>query len=83
MNASVTRPYIAEEVKWVVFMMGPNKAPGPDGLTTGFFQVHWDLIGPQVCDAVLNFLNGGEMSDDINNTTIVLIPKCKNPVEMK
>jgi hypothetical protein len=64
-------------------MMGPNKAPGPDGLTAGFFQVHWDLIGSQVCEAVLSFLNGGDLSDDLNTTIIVLIPKCKNPVEMK
>lgn len=82
-NESLTTPYTAEEVRKAVFMMGPNKAPGPGGLTAGFFQVHWDLIGAQVSDAVLNFLNGGIMPDDLNLTTIVLIPKCKNPVEMK
>lgn len=36
-----------------------------------------------MCAVVLNFLNGGELPEDINLTTIVLIPKCKNPVEMK
>jgi hypothetical protein len=61
MNTSLSRPYTVEEVRKAVFMMGPNKAPGPDGLTAGFFQVHWDLIGSQVCDAVLNFLNGGDL----------------------
>ena len=52
-------------------------------MTTGFFQLHWDLVGPHVCEAVLNFLNGGELPVDLNLTTIVLIPKVRNLVEMK
>lgn len=50
MNESLTRSYTAEEVRRAVFMIGPNKAPGPDGLMAGFFQLHWDLVGPQVCE---------------------------------
>lgn len=38
---------------------------------------------PSVTVAVLNFLNGGEMSAMINNTTIVLILKVKCPKEMR
>jgi len=60
-------------------MMGPNKAPGPDGFTAGFFQTHWDLVGPCVTRAVLNFLDGGELVEGINHTTIVLIPKVASP----
>lgn len=33
--------------------------------------------------AVLIFLNGGQMQEDINCTMIVLIPKIKNPQELK
>jgi hypothetical protein len=83
MNESLTRPYTAEEVKKAIFMMGPNKALGPDGLTAGFYQEHWDLVGPSVIAVVLNFLNGGIMVEDINKTTIVLIPKIKNPQTME
>jgi hypothetical protein len=79
MNESLTRPYTAKEVKKAIFMMGPNKAPGPDGLT----QEHWDLVGPSVIAVVLNFLNGGIMVEDINKTMIVLIPKINNPQTMK
>jgi hypothetical protein len=32
---------------------------------------------------VLDFLNGGDMPDKMNNTIICLIPKVKNPQEMK
>jgi hypothetical protein len=35
MNEELTWPFTVEEVRKAVFMMGPNKAPGPDGLTAG------------------------------------------------
>jgi len=34
-----------EEVKKAVFQMHAEKAPGPDGLTTGFFQENWCFVG--------------------------------------
>jgi len=83
MNNFLLRPFTADEVKEALFMMGANKAPGPDGLTAGFFQFHWETLGPSVTGAVLNFLNGGSMPESVNSTTIVLIPKIKNPQEMK
>lgn len=67
----------------VLFMMGANKAPGPDGFTAGFLQYHWDTLGPSITAAVLDFLNGGTMPEAINQTTIVLIPKVKNPQDIK
>jgi ribonuclease HI len=59
--------------------MAPLKAPGPDGLPADFFQNHWDLMGEEVCLAVLNSLNDGILPENINMTHIVLIPKKKNP----
>lgn len=63
--------------------MGASKAPGPDGFTAGFYQTHWDTVGPSVTNAVLDFLNGGQMSDIMNQATIVLIPKIKHPQDLK
>ena len=77
MNDSLLRPFTGEEVRDAVFMMGASKAPGPDGLTAGFYQHHWELLGPGVTTAVLDFLNGGVMPESINRTTVVLIPKIK------
>lgn len=60
-------------------MMGPNKAPCADGFTAHFYQTHWDEVKPQVCCSVLNFLNGGEMQEEVTKSVIVLIPKVKQP----
>lgn len=83
MNEVLMQPFSAEEVRKATFMMGANKAPGPDGLTAGFYQYHWEELGPGITASVLDFLNGGEMPECINSTIIVLIPKVKHPQDMK
>ena len=83
MNESINLPFTAKEVERALFMMGPSKAPGSDGFNAGFYQYHWDILGPSITTAVLDFLNGGDMPDEMNNTIICLIPKVKNPQEMK
>jgi hypothetical protein len=62
--------------------MGPSKVPRPDGFTAGFFQRHWALVKESVISAVLGYLNGGEMSNEVNKNVLVLIPKVSNPQEL-
>lgn len=83
MNESLLAPYTAQEIEKALFMMGANKAPGPDGFTAGFFQTHWSTVGQSVTNAVMDFLNGGQLPHGINRTTIVLIPKIRNPQDLK
>ena len=41
MNTYLDNPFTDEEIKMVVFQMHPTKAPGPDGMSPGFYQKHW------------------------------------------
>jgi len=83
MNEIFESPYTAAEVEHALSMMGASKAPGLDGFTAGFYQTHWETVGPSVTNAVLDFLNGGLLPDELNRTTLVLIPKVKHPRDLK
>ncbi|CAI8613946.1 unnamed protein product [Vicia faba] len=63
--------------------MDPLKAPGPNGLSILFLQKFWHIIGPEISSTVLEVFNNQKDLRAINNTHIVLIPKCKNPASPK
>lgn len=44
-----------------------------------FFQKYCHIIGKDVVDCALKFLNSDSFPAGLNNTHIVLIPKCKRP----
>ena len=82
MQQILTSDFIADEMKVVLFQMGPTKAPGPDGMNPLFYQKFWFVVGDNVVIAVLDFLNSSCMTPRINHTNIVLIPKVKNPIKI-
>jgi hypothetical protein len=79
MNASLLRPFEEEEIQAVLFQMAPLKALGPDDFNAGFFQKNWDIVGPEVCKAIIFSLNNAVLHEDLNTMYIALIPKIKNP----
>lgn len=82
MNETLDQPFTEDEVKFALFEMKPNKSPGVDGFTAGFFQKHWELVKDAITAAVLGFLNGGEMPEEVNRTLLILIPKVSNPQDL-
>lgn len=83
MRDVLLKSYVKEEVFQAFKSMHPGKSPGPDGFLAMFYLKFWDLIGPEVSDLVLHFLNHGGMPERLNETHVVLIPKVKKPKEMK
>jgi hypothetical protein len=82
MNEHLCAPFTDFEIEKALFMMHPNKSPGPDGFTTGFYIKHWDILRNDVCSAIRKFLEGGDMPEVVNNTVLVLIPNVKQPQEL-
>lgn len=64
-----------EEIKKMVFKLNPNKAPGPDGLTSGFFKVAWDTVGGDVVTAVTHFFSSSFLPYSTNATILSLVSK--------
>lgn len=77
MNAKLTLPFCAAEIKQAVFSMYPLKAPGEDSLTALFFQKYWDVIGHETSSAIWHFFEGGRMLPNANHTIFSLIPQGK------
>ncbi|XP_059635745.1 uncharacterized protein LOC132277922 [Cornus florida] len=46
-----------EEVQSIVFSMGPDRAPCPDGFGARFLQQFWSIVGDQFSDAIIHFFD--------------------------
>lgn len=82
MNNRLTALATEEEVRRALFMMHPEKAPGPDGMTALFFQHAWHIIKGDVLEFVNTFLRTGKLDTRLNMTNICLIPKTERPTRM-
>ncbi|KAL0420738.1 UNVERIFIED_CONTAM: hypothetical protein Slati_3096700 [Sesamum latifolium] len=71
---TLIRPFTREEVKADLFDIEEDRAPGPDGYSSGFFKVAWPIIGDEVTRAVLDFFATGRLLKQVNATLLTLIP---------
>ena len=58
--------------------MAPLKAPGLDGMPPIYYQNYWNLVGEDVTNTILSYLNSATLPHPLNHTFITLIPKIKN-----
>ncbi|GAA0160519.1 hypothetical protein LIER_17058 [Lithospermum erythrorhizon] len=47
-QTSLAAPVSDEEIRWALFDMGDERAPGPDGFTAAFFKANWDTVREDV-----------------------------------
>ncbi|KAI0529127.1 hypothetical protein KFK09_001674 [Dendrobium nobile] len=57
-----------------------NIAPGLDGISYSFIKGYWSIIKTDFLNAIMYFLQHGEMNKNWKDTLIVLIPKVSNPL---
>ncbi|XP_062114673.1 uncharacterized protein LOC133825790 [Humulus lupulus] len=81
-NLDLIKPVEPEEVKQALFQMHPDKSPGPDGFSPGFYQKFWDIVGEDIVCMVQEFFTTGYFPTHLSETHIVLIPKKSAPDSM-
>ncbi|KAL2235311.1 UNVERIFIED_CONTAM: hypothetical protein Sindi_1263300 [Sesamum indicum] len=68
-------PFSSDDVKQAVFDIAEDKAPGPDGYSSGFFKAAWPVVGKEVTRSILDFFLTGKLLKQVNSTILALIPK--------
>lgn len=82
MNESLTKIPSDDEIQKAVFDINPDKAPGPDGMTSLFFQKYWGITAEAMRQTVKDFFQHNVLDPRLNQTNICLIPKTERPCEM-
>ena len=82
MNIQLSHEFTTLEVQIALKQMTPLKAPSPDSMPPIFYQNYWDLIGSDVSQTILSYLNSASLPHPLNHTFITLIPKVKSPVSV-
>ncbi|XP_030479414.1 uncharacterized protein LOC115696664 [Cannabis sativa] len=73
---------LENEILKFIRSMGQDKAPGPDGMSVGFYIHHWNVIKKDFVDMVTHFFMYADLPQFINNTNMVLIPKKDCPTSV-
>ncbi|XP_048611893.1 uncharacterized protein LOC106393218 [Brassica napus] len=76
--AGFEKKFTNEDIKEAFFSLPRNKTGGPDGYSAEFFIDTWEIIGPEVTEAILEFFNSGCLLKQWNSASLALIPKIPN-----
>lgn len=72
-----------KEVKQATWAIHGDKAPRPDGYGSYFYKDCWHIADDEVTNVVVDFFQCWRLLNEVNSTTITLIPKtlCPSNVE--
>lgn len=79
MYENIHKLFTKEDIRFAFFEMDPWKSPGPDGIQAAFYQKLWKTVGDSLFDFAASFFLSGKLSDNVNDTLIVLIHKIPVP----
>nr|XP_009588271.1 uncharacterized protein LOC104085855 [Nicotiana tomentosiformis] len=82
-QVKLIQPVTRQEIWKALQDISDLKALGYDGLNALFFRKSWHIIGEEVTQVVINFFETLQMFKPINCTSITLIPKVRNPDNIK
>ncbi|GAA0144075.1 hypothetical protein LIER_04609 [Lithospermum erythrorhizon] len=80
--ANLEREFSLTDFKSYLASMKGSKAPGRDGMSARFFEHFWDIVGADLGNMSLNFLNSSHFLRKFNFTLITLVPKIERPINM-
>ncbi len=72
---SLSAPFSLEEIRAVVFKLGGDKAPGPDGFPLCFYQAFWETVKDDIWKIFLKLFDGSISTGPIDYSFICLVPK--------
>ena len=82
-TAEIERPVSSEEIKMAAFSINLMKASRSDGLHALLFQSQWEHVGNSVCELVYDIFENLWKVKEINDSSLVLIPKVENLDHLK
>nr|GEZ24173.1 RNA-directed DNA polymerase, eukaryota, reverse transcriptase zinc-binding domain protein [Tanacetum cinerariifolium] len=71
-----------KEIKDAMFDIRDNRALGPNGYSSLFFKKAWSTVGNDVCCAIKEFFDSGQMLGELNTNLITLVPKIQTPIKV-
>ncbi|XP_074298509.1 uncharacterized protein LOC141629396 [Silene latifolia] len=81
--AILAKPVTADQLKQSIFSIPKDKAPGPDGYNSQFYGDAWDVVGDEICAAIMNFFSTGQLLAQVNTIVVTLIPKVDRLTSVK
>ena len=78
MSNDLLAEFKANEVETALKQVAPLRSLGSNGMPPIFYQHYWSLVGSDVVDDILYFLNLGNLPPSLCHSFITLIPKVNN-----